>query len=163
MLAFGEGEFDFDFAILEIHAGGDEGESLLLGLADELANFFLVNQKFAGAEGGMIGRVAVVIGADVAVEEPEFAVFDKAVGVLEIGGAGADGLHFGSGENDAGLEFFEQEVVMTSVPVYRGVFFSGGGGLAAGIFLSIGLGLVGRLLGHGTEKKVSRKAVASWQ
>jgi hypothetical protein len=31
----------------------------------------------------MIGRVAVVIGADVAVEEPEFAVLDNAVGVLE--------------------------------------------------------------------------------
>ena len=54
----------------------------------------------------MIGVVAVLVGADVAIEEPEFAVLDQAVGVLEIGFAGADGLYLGSGENDAGLEFF---------------------------------------------------------
>jgi hypothetical protein len=84
----------------------------------------------------------------VAVEEPEFAVLDEAVGVLEIGLAGSNGLYFGSGENDSGLEFFEQEIVVTRVPVYSGILFSGSGGLAARIFLPIGLGLVGSLLGH---------------
>src|SRR5450759_275347 len=106
---------------------------------------------FAGAEGGMIRVVAVVIGADVAVEEPEFAVFEQPVGVLEIGRAGTDGFHLGSGENDSGLEFFEQEIVVTRVPVYSGIPLSGGGGLAARILLPIGLGLVSSLLGHGTE------------
>jgi len=133
----------------------------LLGLADELANFFFVNEEFAGAESGVVGRVAVVIGADVAVEEPEFAILDQSVGVLEIGGAGADGLYLGSGENDASLEFFEQEIVVTRVPVYSGVFFAGSGRLAARVLLPIRLGLVGGLLGHGTEKKVTRKTVAS--
>src|ERR1039458_4314721 len=157
LFALGQGEFDFDFAILEIHAGGDQSESLLLGLANELANFFFVKQKFAGAENGMIGVVAVLIGADVAVEEPEFALLDQAVGVLEIGLAGANGLYFGSGENHSGLEFFEQEIVVTCVPVNGGILLPGGGGLAARILLPIGLGLVGSLLGHGTEEKVSRR------
>src|SRR5208337_852489 len=105
----------------------------------------------------MIGKVAVVIGADVAVEEPEFAVLDNAVGVLEIGGAATDRLHFGSGENHPGLEFFEQEIVVTRVPVYSGVLFAGSGGLAARILLPIGLSLVRGLLGHSTEEKVSRR------
>src|SRR5450759_1591734 len=113
---------------------------------------------FAGAEGGMIRVVAVVIGADMAVEEPEFAVFDQPVGVLEIGLAGSNRLHLGAGENDSGLEFFEQEIVVTRVPVYSGILLPGSGGLAARILLPIGLGLVGSLLGHGTEKKVSQGA-----
>src|SRR5271157_1199532 len=106
LLALGEGEFDFDSSVFEIHAGGDQGESLLLGLANEFANFFFVNQKFAGAQGGMVGGVAVVIGPNMAVEEPEFAVLDEAVGVLEIGLAAADGFDLGSGQRDPGLEFF---------------------------------------------------------
>ena len=81
----------------------------MLGFADELANFFLVNQELAGAQGGMIGVIAMVVGADVAVEEPEFAVFDQAVGVLKIGLARADGFDLGSGERDSGLEFFQQK------------------------------------------------------
>jgi hypothetical protein len=42
----------------------------------------------------------------VAIQEPEFAVLDQAVGVLEVGFAGADGLYLGSGEDYASLEFF---------------------------------------------------------
>src|SRR5208282_6009450 len=105
------------------------------------------------AQGGVIGRVAVVVGAHVAVEEPEFAVFDQAVGVLEIGRASADRFHLGAGEHDSGLEFFEQEIVVAGVPVYSGILFAGSGGLAARILLPIGLGLVSVLLGHGTDEK----------
>src|ERR1700687_982726 len=156
LFALRQREFDFDLAILEIHARGNQRESLLLGLANQLANFFFVKQKFAGTKGGMIGVVAVLIGADMAVEEPEFTILDQPVGVFEIGFAGSNGLHLGSGENNSGLEFFEQEIVVTRVPVYSGILLSGGGGLAARILLPIGLGLVRSLLGH-CEKKLKRK------
>jgi hypothetical protein len=111
----------------------------------------------------MIGVVAVLIGTDMAVEEPEFAVLEQAVGVLEIGLAGANGLYLGSGENDSGFEFFEQEIVMARVPINGSIFLAGGGRLAARILLPIGLGLVGGLLGHGTEEKVPRNPVVSSQ
>jgi hypothetical protein len=90
----------------------------------------------------------VVIGADVAVEQPEFAIFDKAVGVFEIGRAATDRLYLGSREYDTSLEFFEQEILVTRVPVYSGVFLAGSGRLAARVLLPIGLDLVGSLLGH---------------
>ncbi len=83
-----------------------------------------------------------------AVEQPKLAIFDEAVGVLQIGFACSNGLYLGSGQNDARFEFFEQEVVMTRVPVYGGIFLSRGGGLPARIFLTIWLDLMGRLLGH---------------
>ena len=61
--------------------------------------------------------------------------------------AGANRFHLGSGQNDAGLKFFQQEVVMRSDPINGGVSFAGGGRVAAGIFLRIRLGLVGRIGG----------------
>src|SRR5260221_715628 len=63
----------------------------------------------------------------------------------------------GNYANHAALRTRKQEVVVTRVPVYGGIFLSGGGGLAARIFLPIGLGLLGSLLGHDTEKKVTRR------
>ena len=46
---------------------------------------------------------------------------------------------------------------MAGVPIDGEVLFAGGGGLAARILLPIGLGLVGSLLGHVTEKTLRRK------
>jgi len=114
-----------------------------------------MNQKLAGAKRGVVGRVAMVVGANVAIQEPEFAVFDQAVGVFEINRSSANRFHFRSGENYSGLEFFEQEVVMARVPVYSGVFLAGGGRLASRIFLPVGLCLVRGLLGHIAETKIT--------
>src|SRR5579862_5846979 len=97
----------------------------------------------------------MVIGANVAVEKPEFSVFDEPVSVLQVTGTAAHRFHFRSGQDDPGLEFFEQEVVVAGVPVDSGVLFSRSGGLSAGIFLAIGLDLVGGLLGHDSKVKVS--------
>ena len=135
MLAFGQGEFNFHSAVLEVHPGGDEGEALLLGLADELANFFFVDQQLAGAQGGMVEDVAVVVGSDVAVEQPEFAILEQPVGVFEVGLSGADRFDLGPGQGDSGLEFLQQEVVMGGDPVDGGIALAGRGRVAAGIFL----------------------------
>jgi hypothetical protein len=78
----------------------------LLGFTDELTDFFFVNQQLSGAQRGMIGGVAVVIGSDVAVEEPELSVFDEAIGVFQVGGTGTNRLDLGSREYDSRFEFF---------------------------------------------------------
>ena len=82
--AAGQREFNFHSAILEIQTGGDEGQALLLGLADELANLLFMDQQLAGAQGRVVEDVAVIIRADVAVEQPEFAVLEQSVGVFEV-------------------------------------------------------------------------------
>jgi len=71
-----------------------------------------VHKQFAGAQGGVVVDVSVLVGADVGVEQKDFVVFDQAVGVLEVGQAGADGFDLGAGEGNSGLKFFQQEVVM---------------------------------------------------
>src|SRR5450755_2911601 len=55
LFALGQGKLNFDFSVLEVHASGNQGQALLLGLADELANFFFVDQQFSGAQSGMVG------------------------------------------------------------------------------------------------------------
>jgi hypothetical protein len=76
LLTLGECQFHFYFAVFEIHAGGDQGESALLGFTDQLADFVLVNEEFTGAQRCMIEDVAMFVGADVRVEKPEFPIFD---------------------------------------------------------------------------------------
>ena len=156
LFALCEGEFYLDFAILKVHAGGDQRESLLLRLSDQFSNFFFVDQELAGAKRGVVGVVAVVIRADMAVEEPEFAILDQAVGIFQICRAGAYRFDLGPGQNHPSLEFFEQEVVMARVPVYGSVPFPGRGGLAARILFSIRLRLVCGLLGHSANKSAEK-------
>ena len=76
LLAFGQRQLNFHFTVLEVHADGDQRESFLLGLADQLADFFFVHKQLAGAQRGVVVDVTVLVGADVGVEQPELSVFD---------------------------------------------------------------------------------------
>jgi len=56
--------------------------------------------------------------ADVAAEQPDFAVLDDHVGFLELHAAGADRFHFPAFEHEAGLEaFLVDEIVVKSLLV----------------------------------------------
>src|ERR1700750_18151 len=70
------------------------------------------------------------------VQQKGLAVFDDAVGVLEIGFAFADGLDLRSAQGNACLELIEQKAVMTSGAVDGGVAGTGwhlGSGLCRGL------------------------------
>src|SRR5436305_635545 len=55
LLALGERDFTFYFPAAEVEAGGDERESLLLRLADELAQLFFMDEQLARAQRGVSG------------------------------------------------------------------------------------------------------------
>src|SRR5579864_1714255 len=74
LLTLRQRKLHFNSAILEIHAGWNEGKALLLGLADELVDLFLMNQQLPRAQRGVIIDVSVLVGANVAVEQPKFSV-----------------------------------------------------------------------------------------
>src|SRR3989442_11248259 len=96
LLAFGQGKFELYSAVLKIHAGGDEGEPALLRLANQLADFLPVHQQLAGAQRSVVEDVAMLVGADVAVEQPEFAVFDEPIGIFKVGASSPDRFDLGS-------------------------------------------------------------------
>ena len=112
LLAFGQSELHLHSAVLEVHPRGDQGQSLLLRLADQLADLFAVHQQLASPQRGVVEDVAMLIRADVGVQQPEGIVLDQALRVLEVGEAAPDGLHFGPRQNHSGFKFFQQEVVM---------------------------------------------------
>ncbi|SRR6266487_5302167 len=92
LLAFSQRKFNLYSAVLEVHSRWDESQAFLLGLADQLTELFFMHQEFPRAQGSMVVDVAMFVGADMAVQEPEFAVFDQAVGVLQVDLAATDRL-----------------------------------------------------------------------
>src|SRR5690242_20955771 len=107
LLAFRQRKFNFYPAIFEVQTGWNEGESLLLGLADKLPNLFLMDQEFAGAQRCVVEDVAVIVRSDVAVQQPQLAILEQAISVLEVSPAGADRFHFSSGQGDSGFELLQ--------------------------------------------------------
>ena len=112
LLALGQRYLHFHPAVAEVQTRGDEGQSFLLGLADELIQFAAMNQQLSCAQRFVIEDVAVVIFTNVRVDEPQFAILDQAVSVLQVGAPVADGFDFGAAQSNSGLEFLEQEVIM---------------------------------------------------
>src|SRR5262249_26104125 len=70
LFALGEGQFQLHSAVLEVHAGRDQGEALLLRLAHQPSQFLLMHQQLTGTEGGVVEYVAVLIRTDMAVQGP---------------------------------------------------------------------------------------------
>ena len=64
------------------------------------------------------------------IEEEGLTVLDKAVGVLEVGLALADGLDLGAAEGDSGLKAFEEEEIVAGAAVLGGIALAGGDGIA---------------------------------
>src|SRR5579859_1501525 len=70
LLAAGQGQLALGFSIPEINARRDEGQPLLLGFADQLAQLFLMDEQFAGAQRLMIKDIAMIVRTDMSVEQP---------------------------------------------------------------------------------------------
>src|ERR1700745_272171 len=68
LLSFSQCKFDFHPPVFEVDAGGDEGQSLCLGLANQFADFIFMHQQLASAQRLMIRVAAMLVGADVSVE-----------------------------------------------------------------------------------------------
>ena len=83
LFAFGQPKLNLRKAPLgEIDAERDEGESLLLRLAEKLVDFLAVEEQFSGAERLVVHDVAVAIGTDVAVVEKDLSVPHASVTIL---------------------------------------------------------------------------------
>ena len=57
---------------------------LLLGLADELADLFLVYQQFPGAQRRVVVDIAVLVVSDVAVKQPQLTIFNQPIGIFQV-------------------------------------------------------------------------------
>ena len=65
----------------------------------------------------MVEDVAVLVGTDVGVDQPELAVLHQTVGIFQVRAPGANRLDLGAAQGDAGLKFFQQKVVVRRGPI----------------------------------------------
>ena len=89
-----------------------------------------MEQEFAGACFVVIGYISVGVRTDMQVEQKGLAVFDEAVGILEIGLAFADGFDLSAAEGDAGFKFVGQKVVVACHAVVGSIALSAGDGVS---------------------------------
>src|ERR1017187_7301611 len=108
----------------------------------------LMHQQLSGAQGFMVEDVAMFIGANVRVDQPEFAILHQPVGVLEVSSPSAHRFHFGSAQGDAGFELLQQKVVVRRGAVDRSVPLSAGRRIAPWLLFLLGTAFGGRVTNH---------------
>src|SRR5579883_1297780 len=106
-------------------------------------NFAFVKKQFAFAERLVVPRAAGHVLRDVGVDQKRAAGLEVHIGVADVGLAFTQRFHFGAVKNEAGLEFFEDVIIVGSRPVLRDDLFAGTFGLLTFRLL----GVLGRL-GH---------------
>ena len=79
-----------------------------------------MHEEPARAKRVFVEDIALLIGRDVHLPDEKLPVLDLAPGFLQAERAEADGFDLGSGEFDAGLEFFIDEIFMERFLVPRG-------------------------------------------
>jgi hypothetical protein len=118
LLALGQPKFDFSLTALgEIDAERNECEALLLCLAEQLVDFFLMQEQLAHPDRVMIHDVAVTVRTDVAVMEKDLALFYARVTILQIHPTITKGLHLRAFEDDTGFKLLLNKIVVVGFPV----------------------------------------------
>lgn len=110
---FGDPDFQLDQAVFQINFGRNQGKTFFIDQTNQFANLGAMQQQLAhpGRINGVF-PVALFVGADVHIVDEDLAIFDSAVGFLEIDLAKANRLDLGSGQHQAGfIDIFDEVVV----------------------------------------------------
>ena len=117
LFALAQPQLDLHAAVLEIQPQRDERNAVLHDAGVKTHDLAFVHQKPARPHGVAVEDVAVLIGRDVHAAHEQLAVFDRAVGILQIHAAGPDGLDLRSAKLNAGLKAFEHKIFMKSLAI----------------------------------------------
>src|SRR5271167_2428037 len=85
----------------------------------------------------MVENVAVLIRANVRIDQPKLAVLDKPVRILQVGAPATDGFDFGAAQSDARFELLQQKIVVRRSAIDRGIPLTAGGRIAPGLLLLV--------------------------
>ena len=97
VLPLGQAEEDLGEAVLEVHLERDQGDPLGGQGLTQLLELLLVEEELAVTERVVVEDVAVIVLVDVDVHQPQLAVVELGVAVLELDPAGTDRLDLGPG------------------------------------------------------------------
>src|ERR1051326_1605961 len=79
LFALRQGQFHFDASAFEIQARRNEGHTLLLRFANQLAQLSTMDQQLSCAHRLVVENVPVLILSAMSVEQPEFSALDEPV------------------------------------------------------------------------------------
>ncbi|MNV74971.1 hypothetical protein D3C71_1682290 [compost metagenome] len=113
-LALGQRDLGLDQAVLPVQVQRHQGVALLLDLADQALDLFLVQQQLLGAcgVGAHVGRSGAQR-IDLAADKVQLAVLDDHVAVGQLDLAFAQGLDFPAVQDHARFVAFLEEVVVS--------------------------------------------------
>src|SRR5437773_3462764 len=117
LFSLGEAHGHLHAAVFEVHAHRYERHPFLDGLADQLADLVAMQQQLPAPQRLVLRIPAMAVRADVHVVDEHLAVFDAGEAVAQVHTAFADRFYLGAEEHDAGLEGFEQMVVVGRLAV----------------------------------------------
>lgn len=120
--ALGECEFTLQPAVLQVKTKRNQRQSFLGRPSYKLADLTAVQQKFSRPKGIVIRIVTMGIRTNVAIEQPDFPAFDKAISILEIDTAISCGFDLGPCQDDSSFELFEDLVIVKGLSVNRDLF-----------------------------------------
>ena len=119
LLSLGDGEFDLDASILQIHLRGNKRQALFLNLAGELVDLSPMQQQFSRPCGLVVVAIAVTVRADVNVHQPCLLFANLRVAVFQVAPAVAGRFHFRAGQGDAAFVSLEYMEVVVGLSIGR--------------------------------------------
>lgn len=135
--AAAESDFDFDEAIFEVEAQGNDGAPAGLDGLLPLTDFAFMEEEFARAVGVVVGGIAEGVLGDMGVVKDGTLLIDADEGVVDLGEALADGFDLGAAQGDACFEGVIDKIVTVCAGIAHflkaiGLTFFGGGHSASG-------------------------------
>src|SRR5262245_16371449 len=112
LFRLGERDGHLGQTVLEIDLQGDNSESFLGRRAEQLADLALVEQQFAGTSRRRIVVAARSVMRDRHSLQPDLAIADMGVRLIQARLAVTQRLDFGSGEDETSLPGFEEVVIV---------------------------------------------------
>jgi hypothetical protein len=113
-------KLDFDKAMLEVHAQGNERSTPLIHIDREPFDLVRLEKELARPDRLMVVAVPMTVGTDVALKEPGFVVaVNRRVSLRHVHSPVTTRFHFSTDENDSRLDGFLDLVVVTRFTVLR--------------------------------------------
>ena len=119
LFALAEGDLDLHAGILQIDGNRNNRVAVELDLLEQAHDLALMHQQAARAHRVFVEDVALLIGADVHLTQPELTVLDLTPCVLEVQRAETNGLDLRAEQLDAGLEAFLNKIFVKRLLVFR--------------------------------------------
>ena len=118
LLTSGKGDVQFGVTVLiDPHTCRDDGHAAVIEFRLQLLQFLTVKKEFTVTLGFVVVVTPVGVLTDVDVVRPQFAIDERTIGIREVDLAGAYGLDFSAGEDNACRKGSDEDIFKLRLPV----------------------------------------------